>query len=115
MSVSRRQFDGVWESLARTQDMVAESRHLLEAFYSGRDAPYVKHATMICILCDYEAEALNRLDFRASNRNGEYPRAALSLMLKRFGVCDSCVVRYGGKGDRLFAALNRQVAMALAA
>jgi hypothetical protein len=58
---------------------------------------------------------MNRLDFRALNRNGEFPKGALSLMLKQFGVCDSCLARYGGKGNRLLAVLNRLVGNAVAA
>ena len=74
--------------------MIAESREVLAVFYRDHHVPYLKRSGMICLFCDYGAADMNRLNFGASDHNGGHPDSALSLILMKFGICDSCVARY---------------------
>ena len=74
--------------------------------YSGADPK-------ICLLCDHAATAMNWLHFKTLNRGSglgdEYVDARLSLMSKRFGVCDSCMADHQGQHLRVVLARNLQV------
>ena len=115
MDTARTQFVGVARTLAQTRYMIEESRRVLDDFYSHRDGPIVEPSTMVCLLCDHEAREMNRLKFRAYNRNGDYPSAALSLMLRKFGICDACARPYRRPSRGVLAVLNCLIAEARAA
>jgi len=115
LDAARSQFDRVWTCLAQTQNIIAESRQVLAVFYRDHHVPYLMRSGMICLFCDYEAANMNRLNFGASDHNRGHPDSALSLILRKFGICDSCVARYGLAAAILPAALNRELAKACAA
>jgi hypothetical protein len=89
------------ESIVQTRRLIAESRRWLDHFYGVHQDP------MTCVLCCRESPSMRHLVF--ARRDDEALSPELLKHLRKFGVCDECMMQHRNNRRAILVALNKIV------